>query len=60
MTLPPHTINKVERPQTIFERMQRDAHATQFEADIMGSVEARREAYALVQAALKRLGIGER
>jgi hypothetical protein len=60
MNLPPRTINRVEQPQTIFQRMQRDAHATQAEADIMGDIEARREAYALVQAALKRLGLEKR
>jgi hypothetical protein len=56
MTLPPRQINRVDPPQTIFERMWRDLHATQAEADVMGNAELRREAYAMVIAALKRLG----
>jgi hypothetical protein len=60
MTLPPRQITRLEPAMTIFERMRRDLHATQAEADIMGDPEARRAAHQMVVAALKRLGIGER
>jgi hypothetical protein len=57
MTLPEGQITRLEPAMSIMDRLRREAYATPEEQAIMGDVEARREAYAMVKAALKRLGI---
>jgi hypothetical protein len=60
MTLPHGQITRLEPQVSIMDRLRRDCYASAEEQAIMGNLEARREAYQMVLAALKRLGLEKR